>query len=55
MTKITRPDGTAEGHQTVVDSEGQTETPVTHQEADGSPKDDPESPTPPALDDAFSS
>ncbi|KAF6292949.1 HCLS1 associated protein X-1 [Rhinolophus ferrumequinum] len=54
VTKITRPDGTVEERRTVVDSEGRTETTVTHQEADGSPRDDPESPTPPALDDAFS-
>ncbi|KAK1329130.1 hypothetical protein QTO34_011309 [Cnephaeus nilssonii] len=54
VTKITRPDGTVEERRTVVDSEGRTETTVTHQEADGSPRDDPESPTAPALDDAFS-
>ncbi|XP_027467790.1 HCLS1-associated protein X-1 isoform X1 [Zalophus californianus] len=54
VTKITKPDGTVEERRTVVDSEGRTETTVTHQEADGSPRDDPESPTSPALDDAFS-
>ncbi|XP_077756955.1 HCLS1-associated protein X-1 isoform X1 [Canis aureus] len=54
VTKITKPDGTVEERRTVVDSEGRTETTVTHQEADGSPRDDPESPTPPALDDAYS-
>lgn len=54
VTKITRPDGTVEERRTVVDSEGRTETTVTRQETDGSPRDDPESPTPPALDDAFS-
>lgn len=54
VTKITRPDGTVEERRTVVDSEGHTETTVIHQEADNSPRDDPESPTPPALDDAFS-
>nr|XP_055162904.1 HCLS1-associated protein X-1-like [Nyctereutes procyonoides] len=54
VTKITKPDGTVEERWTVVDSEGWTETTVTHQEADGSPRDDPESPTPPALDDAYS-
>ncbi|XP_024426608.1 HCLS1-associated protein X-1 isoform X2 [Desmodus rotundus] len=54
VTKITRPDGTVEERRTVVDSEGRTETTVIHQEADDSPRDDPESPKPPALDDAFS-
>ncbi|XP_004403047.1 PREDICTED: HCLS1-associated protein X-1 isoform X1 [Odobenus rosmarus divergens] len=54
VTKITKPDGTVEERRTVVDSEGRTETTVTHQEADGSPRDDPESPPSPALDDAFS-
>nr|XP_017510925.1 HCLS1-associated protein X-1 isoform X3 [Manis javanica] len=52
VTKITKPDGTVEERRTVVDSEGRTETTVTHQEVDGNPRDDPESPTPPALDDA---
>ncbi|XP_066218509.1 HCLS1-associated protein X-1 isoform X1 [Saccopteryx leptura] len=54
VTKITRPDGTVEECRTVVDSEGRTETTVTHQEADGSSRDDPESSTPTAVDDAFS-
>uniref|UniRef100_A0A2I3LJK6 HCLS1-associated protein X-1 n=1 Tax=Papio anubis TaxID=9555 RepID=A0A2I3LJK6_PAPAN len=54
VTKITKPDGIVEERWTVVDSEGQTETTVTQDEADSSPRDDPESPRPPALDDAFS-
>uniref|UniRef100_A0A8C9AUE7 HCLS1-associated protein X-1 n=1 Tax=Prolemur simus TaxID=1328070 RepID=A0A8C9AUE7_PROSS len=54
VTKITRPDGVIEEHRTVVDSEGRTETTVTQQEADSSPRSDPESPRPPAMDDAFS-
>ncbi|XP_046948825.1 HCLS1-associated protein X-1 isoform X1 [Lynx rufus] len=64
VTKITKPDGTVEERRTVVDSEGRTETTVTHREADGSPRDvcpcvslsslDPESPAPPALDDTYS-
>uniref|UniRef100_A0A2K5KBV2 HCLS1-associated protein X-1 n=1 Tax=Colobus angolensis palliatus TaxID=336983 RepID=A0A2K5KBV2_COLAP len=54
VTKITKPDGIVEERWTVVDSEGQTETTVTQYEADRSPRDDPESPRPPALDDAFS-
>ncbi|XP_019775069.1 HCLS1-associated protein X-1 isoform X2 [Lagenorhynchus albirostris] len=54
VTKITKPDGTVEERRTVVDSEGRKETTVTHQEAGGSPRDGPESPTPPSLDDAFS-
>lgn len=54
VTKITRPDGTVEERQTMVDSEGRTETTVTHQEADDSPRDDPESLRVPALDDASS-
>ncbi|XP_012514016.1 PREDICTED: HCLS1-associated protein X-1 isoform X1 [Propithecus coquereli] len=54
VTKITRPDGIVEEHRTVVDSEGRTETTVTRQEADSSPRSDPESPRPPAMDDAFS-
>lgn len=54
VTKITRPDGTVEERRTVVDSEGRTETTVTLQEADGSPREGPESPKAPALDDAFS-
>uniref|UniRef100_A0A2K6R892 HCLS1-associated protein X-1 n=1 Tax=Rhinopithecus roxellana TaxID=61622 RepID=A0A2K6R892_RHIRO len=55
VTKITKPDGIVEERWTVVDSEGQTETTVTQYEADRSPRDGPESPRPPALDDAFSS
>ncbi|XP_048213851.1 HCLS1-associated protein X-1 [Perognathus longimembris pacificus] len=54
VTKITKPDGKVEEHRTIVDSEGRRETTVTHQEADGSLRVDPESPRPPALDDAFS-
>ncbi|VFV19147.1 hcls1-associated protein x-1-like [Lynx pardinus] len=54
VTKITKPDGTVEERRTVVDSEGRTETTVTHREADGGPRDDPESPAPPALDDTYS-
>ncbi|EFB25797.1 hypothetical protein PANDA_011536, partial [Ailuropoda melanoleuca] len=54
VTKITKPDGVIEERRTVVDSEGRTETTVTRQEADGNPRDNPESPTPPALDDAYS-
>ncbi|XP_070251798.1 HCLS1-associated protein X-1 [Myotis yumanensis] len=54
VTKITRPDGTVEERRTVVDSEGRKETTVTLQEADGNPRADPEPPTAPALDDAFS-
>ncbi|XP_008590746.1 PREDICTED: HCLS1-associated protein X-1 isoform X1 [Galeopterus variegatus] len=54
VTKITKPDGTVEERQIVVDSEGRTETTVTRQEADGCPRNDPESPRPPALEDAFS-
>nr|KAF6316069.1 HCLS1 associated protein X-1 [Pipistrellus kuhlii] len=54
VTKITRPDGTVEERRTVVDSEGRTETTVTVQEADGSPREGPETPTASALDDAFS-
>ncbi|KAM9688364.1 HCLS1-associated protein X-1 isoform 1-T1 [Trichechus inunguis] len=54
VTKITKPDGTVEEHRTVVDSEGRTETTVTRQEADGSPRDDQESPRPSALDDTSS-
>ncbi|KAB1260647.1 HCLS1-associated protein X-1 [Camelus dromedarius] len=48
------PGKTVEERRTVVDSEGRKETTVTHQEAGGSPRDDPESPTPPSLDDAYS-
>nr|KAF6396762.1 HCLS1 associated protein X-1 [Rousettus aegyptiacus] len=55
VTKITRPDGTVEERRTVVDSEGRTETTVTRQEADGSPRDDLESPAAPALEDDASS
>ncbi|KFO24946.1 HCLS1-associated protein X-1 [Fukomys damarensis] len=54
VTKITKPDGVVEERRTVVDSEGRRETTVTRQEADSSPGADPESPGPPALDDAFS-
>ncbi|XP_042537623.1 HCLS1-associated protein X-1 [Dipodomys spectabilis] len=54
VTKITKPDGKVEEHRTIVDSEGRRETTITHQEADGSLRVDPESPRPPALDDAFS-
>ncbi|XP_024087816.1 HCLS1-associated protein X-1 isoform X3 [Pongo abelii] len=54
VTKITKPDGIVEERRTVVDSEGRTETTVTRHEADSSPRGDPESPRPPALDDAFS-
>ncbi|VCW74752.1 unnamed protein product [Gulo gulo] len=54
VTKITKPDGTVEERRTVVDSEGRTETTVTHQEGDGRPRGDPESPNPAALDDARS-
>uniref|UniRef100_A0A8C6QGN3 HCLS1-associated protein X-1 n=1 Tax=Nannospalax galili TaxID=1026970 RepID=A0A8C6QGN3_NANGA len=54
VTKITKPDGIVEEHCTVVDSEAWRETTVTHQEADGSPRSDPDSPRPPALNDAFS-
>ncbi|XP_055979180.1 HCLS1-associated protein X-1 isoform X2 [Sorex fumeus] len=54
VTKITKPDGTVEERRTVVDSTGKSETTVTRQERDGSPRSDPESPTPPAMDDAFS-
>ncbi|XP_023569598.1 HCLS1-associated protein X-1 isoform X2 [Octodon degus] len=54
VTKITKPDGVVEERRTVVDSEGRRETTVTRQEADSSPRADPESPRPPALDDAFS-
>ncbi|XP_020945452.1 HCLS1-associated protein X-1 isoform X2 [Sus scrofa] len=54
VTKITKPDGTVEERRTVVDSEGRKETTVTHQEAGDSPRDGPESATPPSLDDAFS-
>ncbi|KAM6169072.1 HCLS1-associated protein X-1 isoform 2-T2 [Erethizon dorsatum] len=54
VTKITKPDGVVEEHRTVVDSEGRQETTVTRQEADSSPRTDPESPRPPALDDALS-
>ncbi|XP_047560166.1 HCLS1-associated protein X-1 isoform X2 [Lutra lutra] len=54
VTKITKPDGTVEERRTVVDSEGRTETTVTHQEGDGRPRDDPESPNPAALDGAYS-
>uniref|UniRef100_A0A8B9WZ48 HCLS1 associated protein X-1 n=1 Tax=Bos mutus grunniens TaxID=30521 RepID=A0A8B9WZ48_BOSMU len=54
VTKITKPDGTVEERRTVVDSEGRKETTVTHQEAGSSPRDGPESPTPPSLDDSSS-
>ncbi|XP_008047457.1 HCLS1-associated protein X-1 isoform X2 [Carlito syrichta] len=54
VTKITKPDGVVEEHRTVVDSEGHRETTVTRQEADSSPRSDPEPPRPPTLDDAFS-
>ncbi|XP_059002492.1 HCLS1-associated protein X-1 isoform X1 [Mustela lutreola] len=54
VTKITKPDGTVEERRTVVDSEGRTETTVTHQEGDGHPRDDPESPNPAALDGTYS-
>ncbi|XP_045838095.1 HCLS1-associated protein X-1 isoform X2 [Meles meles] len=54
VTKITKPDGTVEERRTVVDSEGRTETTVTHQEGDGRPRDDPELPPPATLDDAYS-
>ncbi|EHH15286.1 hypothetical protein EGK_01353 [Macaca mulatta] len=54
VTKITKPDGIVEERRTVVDSEGRTETTVTRHEAESSPRGDPESPRPPALDDAFS-
>lgn len=54
VTKIIKPDGIVEERRTVVDSEGRRETTVTCQEADGSPRSDPDSPTPPALDDSFS-
>lgn len=39
VTKTTGPDETAEARRTMVDSEGWTETTVTYQEADGSPRD----------------
>uniref|UniRef100_A0A8D2HPQ2 HCLS1 associated protein X-1 n=1 Tax=Urocitellus parryii TaxID=9999 RepID=A0A8D2HPQ2_UROPR len=54
VTKITKPDGIVEERRTVVDSEGRRETTVTRQEPESSPRCDPESPRPPALDDAFS-
>ncbi|KAM4861804.1 HCLS1-associated protein X-1 isoform 1-T1 [Thomomys bottae] len=54
VTKITKPDGKVEEHRTVVDSEGRRETTIIHQEADDRLRVDPESPRPPALDDAFS-
>ncbi|KAF0880596.1 AT8B2 ATPase, partial [Crocuta crocuta] len=54
VTKITKPDGTVEERRTVVDSEGRTETTVTHQEADGGPRGDPDPPAPPGLSDASS-
>ncbi|XP_037356290.1 HCLS1-associated protein X-1 isoform X2 [Talpa occidentalis] len=54
VTKITKPDGTVEERRTVVDSAGRTQTTVTRQDADGNPRNDPESPTPPTMDDAFS-
>ncbi|XP_049638343.1 HCLS1-associated protein X-1 [Suncus etruscus] len=54
VTKITKPDGTVEERRTVVDSTGKSETTVTLQEKDGTPRGDPESSTSPALDDAFS-
>ncbi|XP_062048347.1 HCLS1-associated protein X-1 isoform X1 [Lepus europaeus] len=54
VTKITKPDGAVEERRTVVDSEGRSETTVTRQEADGSPRGDPELPRSPSLDDAFS-
>nr|XP_004667276.2 HCLS1-associated protein X-1 isoform X2 [Jaculus jaculus] len=54
VTKIIKPDGIVEERRTVVDSEGRRETTVTHQEADCSPRDDPDSTRLPALDDAFS-
>uniref|UniRef100_A0A5F9DJ82 HCLS1 associated protein X-1 n=1 Tax=Oryctolagus cuniculus TaxID=9986 RepID=A0A5F9DJ82_RABIT len=38
VTKITKPDGAVEERRTVVDSEGRSETTVTRQEADGSPR-----------------
>ncbi|XP_037681813.1 HCLS1-associated protein X-1 [Choloepus didactylus] len=52
VTKITKPDGTVEERRTVVDSEGQSETTVTHQEGDSSRRD--ELPGSPTLDDASS-
>lgn len=54
VTKITKPDGTVEERRTVVDSAGRTQTTVTHQDAGGSIRNDPESPTSPTMDDAFS-
>ncbi|XP_004693820.1 PREDICTED: HCLS1-associated protein X-1 [Condylura cristata] len=54
VTKITKPDGTVEERRTVVDSAGRTQTTVTRQDADSNPRNDPESATPPTMDDAFS-
>lgn len=49
VTKVTKSNETVEECWTVLDSEDKTdstETTVTHPEADGSPRDDPESLTP---------
>uniref|UniRef100_A0A8C2MJT3 HCLS1-associated protein X-1 n=1 Tax=Cricetulus griseus TaxID=10029 RepID=A0A8C2MJT3_CRIGR len=54
VTKITKPDGVVEEHGTMVDSEGQRETTVTHQGAHDSSRSDPVSERSSALNDPFS-